>query len=365
MLQTGNNQGQKDTSAVGAQMDGNIRNTYARKDYIDYLRAAATVAVVFYHCNTPGEQGFGSIVKILFNWCVPIFLMITGALFLDSEKEVTEVRMFRKTIPKIVGILVIWGSMYNCLSLFAIEGISFSSVRKAVTMVLCADTTYCYQFWYLYYIVGAYILLPLIKPWVEKNMGKAPNGETKILFAVILLFGLLIPSVRRILGETGSYWKGAFSIFSGLWIYLLCGCWLSKWHLSSKLRIILFATWLGQLIWLLISIFKGNTEKAELWYGYESFFTWEMSVLLFDTIHRINVSRVPARLDKLMKGLARDSLGIYIFHAMIIWLLTKVPVPYVLNPLFRNVLAEAFVTILICVIGTRVVKKIPFLKKFV
>ena len=258
------------------------------------------------------------------------------------------------------------GGIYNLLSLFVIDGVTLTSILKAAIMVLRADTTYCYQFWYLYFIVGMYVLLPLIKPWVMHNMkGEKPNFETTLVFAFILLVGIIVPSIRRIIGISGSYWKGAFTVFSGLAFYLLCGCWLSKWLLPKYLRVSLVITWLVQLVWLMKNVVNGNASHISSWYGYDSFFTWEMSILLFDFAHRINFSRCNRLIMKIIQELALDSLGIYIFHVMIIWVMTKVPFMNNWTMQFINLIAVGLVTILICIIGTKIVKMVPVLKKLI
>ena len=233
-------------------------------------------------------------------------------------------------------------------------------------MVLCADTTYCYQFWYLYFIIGMYMLLPLIKPWIVQNMqGEMPNTETLLLFSFVLLVGIIVPTVRRIMGITDSYWKGAFSVFSGLPFYLLCGCWLSKWLLPGYFRIALFGTWLLQAAWLILNAVNGNTDKISAWYGYGSFFTWEMSVLLFDTIHRFDFSKCNSLTMKLIRKLSADSLGIYIFHVMVMWILSKVPFMNHWGMPLANLLANVMVCVVICVFCTKVVRKIQPLRELV
>lgn len=252
------------------------------------------------------------------------------------------------------------------LSLFIIDGVTLTSVLQAVLMVVRADTTYCYQFWYLYFIVGMYVLLPLIKPWVMQNMkGEKPNLETILVFSFILIVGIIVPSIRRIIGISGSYWKGAFTVFSGLAFYLLCGCWLSKWLLPKYLRASLFITWLMQLLWLMKNVVDGNADNISSWYGYDSFFTWEMSILLFDFAHRIDFSRCNRLIMKIIRELALDSLGIYIFHVMIIWGMTKIPFMNNWTIPLINMIAVVLITILICIIVTKIVKMIPVLKELV
>lgn len=106
------------------------------------MRAIATIAVVFYHAGGGGNHIVNSVVKISLNWCVPIFIMITGALFLDSPKEQTEKIILSKTLPRILGVLIIFGGIYNLISLIIINGLSFTSVLIALKMVICADTTF-------------------------------------------------------------------------------------------------------------------------------------------------------------------------------------------------------------------------------
>ena len=66
--------------------------------YLEYLRIIATVAVIVLHVAAQNFYGVGveSFAWKVFNcanglvrWSVPIFLTISGALFLDNEKEIT------------------------------------------------------------------------------------------------------------------------------------------------------------------------------------------------------------------------------------------------------------------------------------
>lgn len=80
--------------------------------YLDFLRALATIAVVIFHYDLTGNTKLSETINISLNWCVPVFLMITGALFLNTSKEITELTMLKRTIPRIVGIIVVWGGVY-------------------------------------------------------------------------------------------------------------------------------------------------------------------------------------------------------------------------------------------------------------
>ena len=74
--------------------------------YFDLLRILATFAVIFLHVSA---CGFGRdylscnwIVSVVYDgmvrWCVPIFVMLSGALFLDMKKKITLESLIKKRI---------------------------------------------------------------------------------------------------------------------------------------------------------------------------------------------------------------------------------------------------------------------------
>ena len=104
-------------------------------------------------------------------------------------------------------------------------------------MVITADTTYCYQFWYLYLLVGLYILIPIIKPWIDKYMNSdKPIQESNIVFIFLMIVSLIIPITLRIVGFEGTVWKGAFTVFTAFVFYLFMGTYLYRWDMSKGIK---------------------------------------------------------------------------------------------------------------------------------
>ena len=144
----------------------------SKTEHIVFLRAIATIAVVLYHSKPSVENGLvtHNLISLLFNWCVPIFFMISGALFFDPQKHVDFKYMINKTL-NVLKIIFFWGFIYNFISIVIIEkNISFDIFKSSILMILKADTTYGYQFWYLYSLIGIYLLIPLFKPWFDKHL---------------------------------------------------------------------------------------------------------------------------------------------------------------------------------------------------
>ena len=140
-----------------------------RIEYLDFLRAGAAVAVVLYHVRAWGAPGM--LVDWLFNWCVPMFLLITGALFFRDDLPVTIERIWKKNISKILLIILFWGLTYNITySLFIEKTFNLKILLRALeTTLLFPAYSYANHFWYLYVLVGLYAFLPLAKS-LQRNV---------------------------------------------------------------------------------------------------------------------------------------------------------------------------------------------------
>ena len=338
-----------------------------RESCIDVLRCLATIAVVFYHCGPDSSSGIlpYQLIELLLNWCVPIFLMITGFLFLGDDRELTIKEITQRTV-RFLMIIIVWGMVYNLISLTIINGFSFRTVIKSIIMTICADTTYAYQFWYLYLLVGLYLILPVVKPWVIKILAKEKPGlEIKWYFIFILIVAIIIPNIFAITNYTGSFWKGAFSVYSGFGFYLLCGAYLRRWRLLSTERIFLLISVIGIASFIIYNFLNETPENNTGLYGYTTYFTWAVSMLLFDTVRRIDLEKYNTKINSFFRVLSKYSLGIYILHPMVLQVLRKLGFGYEsMNPWLFPLLIVPL-TVVACIIISYCIKHIKLIKNLV
>lgn len=331
-----------------------------RLEYLDFLRGGAALAVVFYHC---GAQGLPSqLITLLLNWCVPMFFFISGALFFRSDYPVSMEKMLKRNIPKILTILLFWGLVYNLLSLIIIErNISVDLCWRALKMVIIADTTYGFQFWYLYALVGVYLFMPLLKPWTDKIMAEeTPSKECNLTFGIFFTLSIILPTIMQVIGYEGSVWKNAFVMFTAYVFYTLCGQWLSKWRLSLKMRIVSIIIILAHLVVFAYWMWQDNFDTVLRWIGYTSVFTCLLTMLLFDAVRRLPLSKVCRPLRRIAFSLSKYSLGIYILHVMVFQAIRKVGIDFaIINPWIFPLLCTAIIT-MICWIISYMLKKIKF-----
>lgn len=91
-----------------------------RKIYIDYLRAAATIAVIFIH-STAVWYGrireidqiswwIANILNAASRFAVPVFVMISGAVLLGNSMTVGD--FYRKRAFRLVPPIIFWSIFY-------------------------------------------------------------------------------------------------------------------------------------------------------------------------------------------------------------------------------------------------------------
>ena len=139
-----------------------------RIDYIDTLKCIAIFAVIAIHgLSLLGQvKLFGYKVgsfQQIFRFAVPLFLMITGALFLDKEivlKDYLKNRFVRVLYPLLFFTLLLY-------------------ITKTSDHIL-------YYYWYSWMIVGVLLAVPVINKFIQYS----DETEIKYYLAVFVLFSI-------------------------------------------------------------------------------------------------------------------------------------------------------------------------------
>jgi surface polysaccharide O-acyltransferase-like enzyme len=89
-------------------------------------------------------------------WCVPIFFMVSGALFLAPGRDNTPGQTWRKYISRLLVMWVAWSAFYTVMSAVFL--------RTADPMFLLQHLwDGYYHLWYLLALTGVYALIPLLQ----------------------------------------------------------------------------------------------------------------------------------------------------------------------------------------------------------
>lgn len=197
-----------------------------REDFLDKLRVAATCAVVLLHTITgvmdatdmslfPFENKVFLAALDLICWCVPVFVLISGYLFLNPVRKISMRDMLTKYCRRIVLALFLFGVPYACLEQIALEHtFKAGMLGKGFLMVLRGESWS--HMWYLYLILLLYLATPALKWLLER----VPDLAVWMLLGELAAVSSILPCLAAFLE-----WEYPTALL-GSFIYLfyyMCG----------------------------------------------------------------------------------------------------------------------------------------------
>ena len=143
-----------------------------RKVHIDLLRIVACFCVVMIHVSamfwyrlpieSAGWQSCNA-YDALASFGVPMFVMVSGMLFLGREGEIDVKRLYRGNIFRLVIIYCVWSTLYSMWGLRDYLGQPDFPWGEFWSFSLQGK----YHLWFIPMIMVIYILLPMLKTWLN------------------------------------------------------------------------------------------------------------------------------------------------------------------------------------------------------
>ena len=317
--------------------------------WLDVVRFIAMFTVVCCHCTDPfnfypgtapniGEiKLWGAIYGSVLRPCVPLFVMITGALLLPVRGDTST--FYKKRIPRVFYPFLIWSVLYNLvpwitgllglnpqiiLDFFPYAGEevmqqSFSVSLEYILMIPFNFSILAVHMWYIYLLIGLYLYLPVFSAWVEKASERA-----KLMFLLAWGVTLLLPYyyqfVSNYLWGTCSWNSfGMLYAFAGFNGYLLLGHYLKnlEWSLKKTLAIGIPMFAVGYAVTFLgfrhiTALPEYTDEMLELFFTYCSLNVVMMTIPVFMLAKKVKVNS--ERMKKALANLTVCGFGIYMIH---------------------------------------------------
>lgn len=246
----------------------------------------------------------------LVRWAVPMFIMISGTLFLNPSKKVSIRELLTKYVKRIIQAYVFWYIAYLIFNTL------YKTLSRGDFSFHSIDFRPQYHLWFLPMLMGVYLLIPLFKRIV--------NEEKLLRYALLLWIGylsisflfvwtdLMVPQISDLF---------VMNEFVGYGGYFLLGYYLSCVNLSRKQkRCMYLAGIVGAFITvtgnILMSIHRGIDD--ELFLYNVSPHVMLMSASIFILVKE-NSFHVSDKITNLLEYIRKDLFGIYLIHG--IWLL--------------------------------------------
>lgn len=339
--------------------------TDSRTLYLDVLRVIGTFAVMMLHLSATGYKSApeGSAAWVIC-WCydflsrfaVPVFVMISGALFLDPKRKAAPVR---KNILRLLFVFAGWSAVY-AVAQSAMEA-PFLSAAYWLSVVRKTITGH-YHMWYLYMIMGLYLAVPVLRPVA---------ADRKLLRQFILLTFLLnaVPRLLYLIPLIGDparevVEKADIGFFTGYVGYFCLGYYLHTAQVSGKQVTVLAILAVVLMSAAAVLGVKAGLTEPLLQEKMPHVFVYSVAVFLVFKEKGLRIEKFPALRRRITK-LASCTLGMYLLHPAVNFILDKSGL-YALtfHPLFCVPLCGILV-FFVSFAAILVMKKLPILKRFV
>ena len=281
----------------------NLENRIA---YLDWLRILAMLMIITMHAPIPniGTNGLVlSSISFLMAPGIGLFFMVSGALLLPTKEGMKP--FLKHRLEKVVWPTVIWSLFYLSISWLKHGTSPYEIAKSLLSIPLTAQGNAI--LWFMYTLIGLYILAPIISPWLQKA------SQREVIF-ILALWSITMsyPLIDGIIHINDSK-AGLLYYESGYAGYFLLGYYLRKYHHQTSYILIA----LLMLIPITIAIVvKTNKIYVDFYnsFWYLSITTAMMTAGWFLLFQRI-ITRNTAKTR--VATLSDCCFGIYLIHIII------------------------------------------------
>ena len=291
--------------------------------YIETLRIVCAIAVIGIHITMtqPNNLSIWEIgasnymvltcVYSLVQWAVPVFLMISGALLLNSKS--LNLNKVKKYIIRMLLVLLIFGTAYALMELvFNARTLNVSMVFKAILYVF--ERRSWSHLWYIYVLIGIYfILIPL-----QKMVQGLNSMEARNFIGILIVGNFIIPTINSLSGTS----LDTFMALTQYVTYFLLGYYLyGEFDVKRRQGTYIVAFIVASMIKVvsqIIAVYMTGEGTAILLE--DRILTLVQAV----SIYLLFKNGVNSENSRIVKSISRCSFGIYLIHPFFINLFYKV-----------------------------------------
>lgn len=280
-----------------------------RNNNLELLRVCACVMVVFVHASkwvmprsiSESEFIIGDLINSFSLICVPLFVIISGFFVLNNSRN-TDIKVFyTKTFFNIVVPVLAYSVFYVAFSLFKVKTLHEGSI-KDIIYSLAMGRPY-YHLWYMYMLVGLYLLVPFVI--------KAFDGyENKVILYVSGYFLAMatVSSVWYYVFEVKKFWPLDFVTYLG---YFFLGMYLAR-KPEPNGRYFSLSVYVLTSVCILIVSSKTyhQSTNSSYFFSYVSILTIISAISFFNFIRSLKVNA-----SLVLSFSSKHSFRVYLVHA--------------------------------------------------
>ena len=318
------------------------------------------------------EFQIGNIPNGICRACIPLFVMLSGALLLKEEKPFNVKTFYKKSLLWVGLLLVGWLAFYALfysviLPSMTNQPIEFNNFIQYILTFKGSDYPHL---WYMFMVFGLYLMLPIFRLFVKKENVKYVVGI--VIAAIIYTFLMKTLNVFMVNSENHATlfttFIGKFRLegLGGYIAYFLLGWLFDNFDIKKPYRIVIYIVGLLALVLQIVTIqlvyndiptirnyLSADLALPVILYG--------GAVFLFIT----NICKDKTHNSKILSLLSNCSFGVYMIHVFILEIFTRVwltPDKLNIHPMLYFLLIYVIIIVLSYII-TYFISKIKYVRK--
>lgn len=265
--------------------------------YLDVIRIVAMLLVVACHCFGDVSDVSPKLISLLTYIempCIGLFLAISGALVLPVKQSTGS--FLKRRLKKIVVPAIFWSLTYLILS----RGLTVNNLIGGWFHPVGSGIL-----WFVYTIIGLYLVSPIISPWLERV-----SQKVLLMYLFIWIITLCFPILDNWINTDKSY-AGWTYYLSGYIGYYVLGFYLRKYDIKFKVAALLYFVLLCIMI-----VFKTKYPQIELYSEswYLSIFGASGVLFYWSFLKYITEKFISCRLNNNIAAISNLVFGIYFIH---------------------------------------------------
>ncbi len=357
-------------------MDNTIELSKTRIYAFDVLRILAVLGVIMIHVAAPYVKtsdlqsevfDWGNIFHGITRFAVPTFIMLSGALMLDENKKISAKKSFKYASVMFV-LLVVWSLIYA--SFFYVV-VPLSKGAEINTEKFINGFVYGhYHLWYMYMIIGLYLLVPVLRTFVKKENKKVISYllliSTIVCFSVKFVNFFLMEYVVEKDWLTPLVEKFKFSMLGVYLTYFVAGWYVVNIEIKKVRRIFIYVLGgISAFLTVFINWFYAQKgENAQKVFHFEDIITVLIFGIAFFMFFYYALRN--ARFEKtgrMLVGCSNLTFGVYLIHVIALYFvkLYTVDMDFILLKICVEFVATTVLSFSVCFI----MSKLPILKKLI
>ena len=334
--------------------------------WFDLLKIFAILAVVFLHSASfifieeplfSNGWHVSNIYDSLVRFCVPIFIMVSGALFLNDNKDIDIKKLYKKNIVRLLSAYIIWNVIYNLYNIY------FNNLEISIINIpfLSAD-----HMWFMPMIICLYIVTPILKLIVKDKK------VTEYLLIVFIIFGITLPFIGQLAALKYNVLSTFISEFrpeiTGYVGYYILGYYLYTYKpFKAKNVTFMLGYTIATIMCILGTIIasKVTSTKEVIFYDYFSLTTLIQAICIFLLFkYVISKKKLNDKVRTNISKIASYTFGIYLVHMLVFYELIRLGFDTsTMNSLiYIPLLGVSSILISLAIIF--IISKIPILNKY-